>query len=258
MTAAESPLSRTLSPKELARIRTVATTAAQLFDKAGYHETSLKDISNAASLSKGAIYYYFSSKHEILHYILNAYMDALLDGLEEELARLPDSISKLKYMLSRHMLTFDSHDASARILLKYANNLTASDLAGIVRKQKQYAGMLADILADNAGGALNAKQVKACSYIVFGMYNSIINWHRSDGPMTLSELTDFCYNLFLNGWTSLTAQKGTTSAAKPAKAKLVTRAKPVSRAKPASKSKSVSRAQSADKSKSVTKARSAP
>jgi AcrR family transcriptional regulator len=208
MTAAESPSSRTLSPKELARVETVAKTAAQLFDKAGYHETSLKDISSAASLSKGAIYYYFSSKHEILLYILNGYMDALLDGLVDELARLPDSISKLKYMLSRHMLTFDSHDASARILLKYTNNLPAGDLAGIVRKQKQYARILADILADNAGGALNEKQVKACSYIVFGMYNSIINWHRSDGPMPLSELTDFCYTLFLNGWTSMTAGKG--------------------------------------------------
>jgi hypothetical protein len=40
------------------------------------------------------------------------------------------------------------------------------------------------------------------------MYNSIINWHRSDGPMPLSELTDFCYALFLNGWTSMTAGKG--------------------------------------------------
>lgn len=208
MTATEPQSFKMLSPKELARIETVAKTAAQLFDKAGYHETSLKDISSAASLSKGAIYYYFSNKHEILFYILNGYMDALLTGLEDELARFPDSLSKLKYMLSRHMLTFSSHDASARILLKYANNLPAADRAGIVRKQKRYARMLADILADNAGGRLNEKQIKAASYIVFGMYNSIINWHRPDGPMPLSELTDFCCELFLNGWKSLTAKKG--------------------------------------------------
>ena len=208
MTATESPSLKTLSPKELARVETVARTAAQLFDKAGYHETSLKDISSAAGLSKGAIYYYFSNKHEILLYILNGYMDELLNGLDDELERLPDSLAKLKFMLSRHMLTFSSHDASARILLKYAHNLPAAELAGIVRKQKQYARMLAEILAENAGGRLNDKQIKACSYIVFGMYNSIINWHRSDGPMPLSELTDFCCELFLNGWTSMTVKKG--------------------------------------------------
>jgi AcrR family transcriptional regulator len=211
MTATESPSLKTLSPKELARVETVAKTAARLFDKAGYHETSLRDISNAASLSKGAIYYYFSNKHEILLYILNSYMDALLNGLEEELARLPDSLARLKHMLSRHMLTFSSHDASARILLKYANNLPAAELAGIRRKQKQYAQILAAILADNAGGRLTEKQIKACSYIVFGMYNSIINWHRPSGPMPLSELTDFCCELFLNGWNSLTARKGKAS-----------------------------------------------
>jgi AcrR family transcriptional regulator len=202
MTASESNALRVLSPKELVRVESVAKTAAQLFDKAGYHETSLKDISSAASLSKGAIYYYFSNKHEILLYILNNYMDLLLNGLEEELAQFSDSLPKLKHLLFRHMSTFSSHAASARILLKYAHNLPASDLAGIVRKQKQYARILAEILADHAGHRLDKKKIKACSYIVFGMYNSIIYWHRPDGPLPLSELTDICCELFLNGWKS--------------------------------------------------------
>jgi TetR/AcrR family transcriptional regulator len=206
MTDTESAPLKILSPKELLRVESVAKTAAMLFDKAGYHETSLKDISNAASLSKGAIYYYFSNKHEILLYILNNYMDLLLTGLDEELAQFPNSIAKLKHLLSRHMSTFSSHAASARILLKYAHNLPASDLAGIVRKQKQYAQILAEILDDNAGTRLDKKQIKACSYIVFGMYNSIIYWHRPDGPLPLSELTEICCDLFLNGWKSFIAK----------------------------------------------------
>lgn len=211
MTASESPSLRAFSPKELARVESVAKTAALLFDKAGYHETSLKDISNAASLSKGAIYYYFSNKHEILLYILNNYMDLLLNGLEEELVQFPDSLSKLKHILSRHMATFSSHAASARILLKYAHNLPAGDLAGINRKQKQYAQILAEILAENAGHRLDKKQIKACSYIVFGMYNSIIYWHRPDGPLPLSELTEICCELFLNGWKSFIAKNAKTT-----------------------------------------------
>jgi TetR/AcrR family transcriptional regulator, cholesterol catabolism regulator len=210
MTASTSPSLRTLSPKELVRVEFVAKTAAALFDKAGYHETSLKDISNAASLSKGAIYYYFSNKHEILLYILDNYMDLLLNGLDDELAKCPDSLSKLKHMLSRHMSTFSSHAPSARILLKYAHNLPANDLAGIVRKQKQYAQILAEILADHSGHRLDKKQIKACSYIVFGMYNSIIYWHRPDGPLPLSELTEICCDLFLNGWNAFIKKGGKT------------------------------------------------
>lgn len=206
MTDTKSASFKELSPKELLRVESVAKTAAALFDKAGYHETSLKDISNAASLSKGAIYYYFSSKHEILLYILDSYMDLLLGGLEEELAQFPDSLSKLKHMLSRHMSMFSSHAASARILLKYPHNLPASDLSGIVRKQKQYAQILTEILADSAGSGLDKNQIKACSYIVFGMYNSIIYWHRPDGPLPLSELTEICCDLFLNGWKSFVAR----------------------------------------------------
>lgn len=211
MAETESASPKMLSPKELVRVESVVKTAAALFDKAGYHETSLKDISAAASLSKGAIYYYFSNKHEILLYILNSYMDLLLNGIDEELARFPDSLSKLKYLLSRHMATFSSHAASARILLKYAHNLPTDELAVIVGKQKRYADTLAKILADNAGTSFDNKQVKACSYIVFGMYNSIIYWHRPDGPLPLSELTDICCDLFLNGWKSFVAKSAKTS-----------------------------------------------
>jgi hypothetical protein len=138
-------------------------------------------------------------------------MDTLLKGLDEDLAQFPDSLSKLKHLLSRHMATFSSHAASARILLKYAHNLPANDLAGIVRKQKQYARVLTEILADNAGTRLDNRQIKACSYIVFGMYNSIIYWHRPDGPLPLSELTEICCDLFLNGWNSFVARNVKTS-----------------------------------------------
>lgn len=207
MTNMKTAALKELSPKELVRMESVAKTAAMLFDKAGYHETSLKDISEAASLSKGAIYYYFSSKHEILLYILNNYMDLLLSGLADDLAKFDDSLAKLKHMLSRHMSTFSSHAANARILLKHAHNLPAKDLAGIVRKQKRYAKILADILAESAGNRVDNDQIKACSYIVFGMYNSIIYWHRPDGPLPLAELTEICCDLFLNGWKSFIAKK---------------------------------------------------
>jgi AcrR family transcriptional regulator len=203
MTNMETASLKKQSSRESTRMESVANTAASLFDKVGYHETSLKDISTAASLSKGAIYYYFSNKHEILLYILNSYMDLLLTGLDDDLARYDDSLSKVKHMLSRHMSTFSSHAASGRILLKHAHNLPAKDLTGIVRKQKQYAQVLADILAVNAGGALSNDHVKACSYILFGMHNSIIYWHRPDGPLPLAELIEICSELFLNGWNSL-------------------------------------------------------
>jgi TetR/AcrR family transcriptional regulator len=215
MTEPQPASFKTLSPKELLRVESVAKTAATLFDKAGYHETSLKDISSAASLSKGAIYYYFSNKHEILLYILDSYMDLLLNGLDDDLAQFPDSISKLKHILSRHMATFSSHAASARILLKYAHNLPANELAGIVRKQKQYARILAEILADSAGTRLDKDQIKACSYIVFGMYNSIIYWHRPDGPLPLPELTEICCELFLNGWNAFIAKSANKNSKTP-------------------------------------------
>jgi AcrR family transcriptional regulator len=68
----------------------VGRAAAKLFDEKGCLETSLKDISAEAKLSEGGIYHYFSSKHEILYFVLDKYMDKLLSGLEEELQEISD------------------------------------------------------------------------------------------------------------------------------------------------------------------------
>ena len=97
-----------LSAKELARKAAIGKAAAKLFDRKGYLETSLEDISEEAKLSKGGTYYYFGSKHEILFFVLDAYMDSLLDGLEAELANIPTATKKVRHIALRHLQLYNS------------------------------------------------------------------------------------------------------------------------------------------------------
>ena len=63
----------------------IAKIGAKLFSKKGFAETSMDDIAAAAKLSKGGIYHYFSSKTEVLYFILDNFMDLVLKELQEEL-----------------------------------------------------------------------------------------------------------------------------------------------------------------------------
>ena len=56
--------------KSQAMIEKILSTASQLFIHNGYEKTSVQNIAQTASISKGAIYHHFQSKDEILFAVL--------------------------------------------------------------------------------------------------------------------------------------------------------------------------------------------
>jgi AcrR family transcriptional regulator len=191
--------SRELREGESEKKLAIGRAAAKLFDKKGYLETSLMDISEEAGASKGAIYYYFSSKHEILFFILDTYMDTLLLGLEDELKSLPAGLPRIEFITRRHLSLYNNGVPEAKALLLDAPNLPPRDFRSIAAKQKRYALHLSTALSDYFEGKVPAVNLKAMAYILFGMCNSVMHWHDPKGPVTLVELTDMCLNIFLRG-----------------------------------------------------------
>lgn len=195
--------SRKFSAKERNKVDVIVEAAAILFDRQGYIETSLRDISTEAGLSKGGIYHYFSSKHEILFYIIESYLDVLHDGVVEQLSQFDDPRSKIKFLMDRHMRIYIDRIPEVRALLNYARALPEREHRHVRIKQKQYASILTEILAEMAGEKADEKKLRAVSYFIFGMYNSIMHWHDPDGSISLDEISEICYRLLMDGWTSL-------------------------------------------------------
>ncbi|HTP51886.1 MAG TPA: TetR/AcrR family transcriptional regulator [Anaeromyxobacteraceae bacterium] len=188
-----------LGDKESVRKQAIGRAAAKLFDRKGYLETSLKDISDEAAASKGAIYYYFSSKHEILFFILDTYMDSLLHGLEDELRGVPPGEKRIEFIIRRHLSLYNNRVPEAKALLLDAPNLPSKEFKVIAAKQKRYARVLVDALSEYLGRKAPRVNLKAIAFILFGMCNSIMHWHDPEGPIKLEELTDMCLNIFLRG-----------------------------------------------------------
>lgn len=190
---------RNFTEKEFEKRCDIGRAAAGLFDAKGYLETSLKDISLAAKLSKGGIYHYFSSKHEILYFVLDNYMDLLLGGLEDELQDISDNSLKIKHILFRHLRLYNTKVPEARALLIDSRNLPAKYFKAIAAREKRYAQILTDVLSDYFDASIPRDKAKAVNYTLFGMINAIMYWYNSEGPITLDELSQISYDIFMKG-----------------------------------------------------------
>lgn len=177
----------------------IGRAAARLFNQKGYLETSLADISSAVGMSKGGIFHYFPTKNEILYFILSNYMDVVLEGLEEGLKKCDDSLSKIRFIISRHLELYAKNVHEAKTLLHEANLLPPKYLQSIRQEEKRYFQIVSAILSDFLGNGARKDELTAITFSLFGICNWIYSWYNPKGNLSHQELSEIIYNIFSRG-----------------------------------------------------------
>ncbi len=93
--------------------------AAKLFREQGFAATTLRQIAVQANLKAGSIYYYFSSKNDILDEVLELGIQAMFDAVQQTVDALPKEASgreRIHAAAEAHLYT----------LLKYSDFTSAN------------------------------------------------------------------------------------------------------------------------------------
>jgi AcrR family transcriptional regulator len=179
----------------------IGKAAARLFNRKGYLETNMDNIAAAAKMSKGGIYHYFSSKDEILFFILSNYMDLILDGLEGQLNQIEDDLSKIQFIISRHIELYTHHLPEAKTLLHEARCLPKKYYNGIADKEREYYRIVAEVISGFLGTRAkdNKAQVTSLTFLLFGMCNWIYSWYDPKGAVSPESLSHMIWTVFSKG-----------------------------------------------------------
>jgi AcrR family transcriptional regulator len=188
-----------MDQKKLEKAVAIGKMAAALFNQKGYLETSMDDISITAQLSKGGIYHYFSSKHEILYFISTSYMDLLLKDLEQELEKIDDHFSKIRFIISRHIDAFTKYTSEAKTTLHEAHLLPPQYFKIYSRKERRYYRIIADVISEVIGKHTAKSQLRVITFTLLGMCNWIYHWYKPKGYVSPSELSEIITHIFSKG-----------------------------------------------------------
>jgi len=187
--------------KKLKRALNIAKAAVRLFNKNGYLETNMDHIAAAAKTSKGGVYHYFSSKDEILHFVLSNYMDLILRDLELELSKIQDNETKIRFIISRHINLYTQNLAEAKTLLHEAHCLHAKYYKSIAAKERKYYRIVANVLSEFLGGraGIDRGHIASLTFLLFGMCNWIYSWYNPKGSISPEALSEMIFAVFLKG-----------------------------------------------------------
>lgn len=183
----------------IGKINNIKKVAAILFNKKGYLETTMDDIAQKAKLSKGAIYYYFSSKTEILYYISINYMNLLLENLEEELKKETDPYSKINLIITRHIKIFTKYTYEAKTTLHEARLLPPKYFKKYAKKERDYYRIVAKVISNLLGNRIRKDQLRIITFTLFGMCNWIYHWYTPTGIIHSQQLANIINEIFCRG-----------------------------------------------------------
>ncbi|MCO6188487.1 TetR/AcrR family transcriptional regulator [Rhizobium sp. L1K21] len=183
------------------RVREILETGARLFAEKGYEATSMRDISDAAGVSKALLYHHFKSKEDIYGRIAFAATQHLNTFVKSRIPTEGTAAEKLRaFMVST--ATFFSEHRSAWIAASNAfwsdPDQRATDLR--IAYRRQFENMLREIIRDGvASGEFNEVDPAGAGRLVLSGINWMHRWYDPEKAMSAEEIVDQYADILLCG-----------------------------------------------------------
>jgi AcrR family transcriptional regulator len=189
-------------------------------------------------MTKGALYYYFRDKEDILYACHDYSLSLVLENLAQVEASEASNEEKLRELIKAHVnVMLDALQGSAMAL--DFNALSAPLLENIVSKRDAFERGMRKLIADGmAEGTFAKGDEKLAAFMILGAINWVTKWYREGGRFDGDVIGETYADTFINGLkgAGVTTGKASKAGKKPdskSKAKPATSA--ASKAKPKAK-----------------------
>jgi AcrR family transcriptional regulator len=161
----------------------VLDAAARVFHEKGYDATTIQDIADEVGILKGSVYYYISSKEDVLFEMLVDVHAAALQAVRDAVERDGDAVQKIGAFVETLARFNADNKIRMGILLHDFRSLSEARRADIVRDRDLYDRMLRALIVEGqADGTVNPDiDPKLAVFAVMGMINTIYQWYKPAG-----------------------------------------------------------------------------
>ena len=177
--------------------------AASLFSQHGYKGTTLRDIAKLTHMKAGSIYYYFSSKEELVLEVLSIGLENIIDTVVKDVEALPTGASTKDVLITAtnaHLVALlEMGDYTSTSIRNYGQLPEAAQKEGRIIREK-YEDMWRVWLqkAQDTGEIRPSINVKILRLSLLGSLNRTLAWYKK-GEMTIEEIAKSQIDIYWNG-----------------------------------------------------------
>ena len=182
------------------RLDEIIKTAAILFDRHGFHETSMDDIAREVGLKKPTLYHYVESKAEVVHLIHSRLQKEYMRRLELRMEfGVPPSQNLLEVMYDIYdiMETYPGH---LRVYFENHRNLPEEYQTSARNERDRYFAAVESVIVEGMRrGELRQTDTRLTTLALFGIANWSYQWYRPGDPSRARDVAYHMWNLFMRG-----------------------------------------------------------
>ncbi len=161
------------------RLDEILRRAAAVFCARGYHQASIRDIARAARASLAGLYYYFSSKEELLFLIQRHTFETILAAARASLERLDGPVERLHAFIRLHLEFSLEHPNEMKVLTHEEGSLEEDWRHEVHALKKAYYQLCYDqVEAYKQAHKLKGLNTRLAVLSLFGTMNWIYTWYR--------------------------------------------------------------------------------
>lgn len=180
----------------------IITACATLFDRVGYHGTSMQMLADEVGLGKPTLYHYFSSKGDLLYEMHQLHIDAMIGDLKtgakiEEIQ--PEQL--LERACASSLREIALHPGYVRAFMDHYAELEDKQREDISNRRREYFTRITDIVhAGIDSGRFTGFDPELAALAFVGMCNWAYKWYpRMANKVPPEKMAKQLCQIFLNG-----------------------------------------------------------
>lgn len=175
--------------------------ARRLFAQHGYDSTSLRDIAEAAQITKAAVYYYFPNKDALYERIVLESVELLHDRVTTAVAQAQGPVARVKtFMETSAEVQGHARDRWIAGSNAFWQAAQVGQRSKALKLRDSYEQLLRRCLVEGMEAGL-IRQVDAAmaGRFLLSALNQMPRWHRPDGPLETVQVMQAYLDMLLKG-----------------------------------------------------------
>lgn len=171
--------------------KTVLDVAAKLFSERGFGGTSLVDIAKELDISRPALYYYFSSKEEILSSLVDSISVYSRKMIAEIMSKDADPVTKLHEITYKQLMFIMQNQVSYMVVVKTEEDLVSeTKKLNSMAKKGVFESFRSVIQSGQKSGHFRPGDSAVMALGIIGMCSWCAWWFKNDGRIAERDVAE--------------------------------------------------------------------
>lgn len=187
------------------RKKEILQAAANLFQRRGYHATTMQEVANEVGILKGSLYHHFRSKQEILFEMTRGPLARLVEDVERIASTEETASEKIRRSLLTHVRAIaQSHPHLSALTAELDESLPEGIRERIMELRHAYQTVWLRMVTEglDAGEIDRAYAATVLVNFILGAVNWMHRWYDPGGSLDSEELGSLLAKMVLEGITS--------------------------------------------------------